>query len=227
MVPKKTSKADLENRKPLFFEIGLALVMLLVLMAFEWETTKSINMMQGSGIEVPIEIDLMPITSDESKLEPAPPARIPSPDKITIVPDNLEPRGDVNIFENIDTDGPTPQYMALPIEDEVPEAEIIVQVMPKFGEGGLEEFRTQYVMKNLKYPEDAQNNGVSGCVFVEFIVERDGSISNVKSLRKADDLLVQEALRVIKASPQWTPGRHNGKPARVKFALPINFVLSK
>ncbi|MGE0077902.1 MAG: energy transducer TonB [Bacteroidales bacterium] len=227
MVPKKSSKADLENKKSLFFEIGLAFAMLLVLMAFEWKTERNIDVKPLINQGNPTTIDLPPLTTrDPDKLvQPAPPKTLPSPDKITIVPNHMTPRGDVDIFNDPNPNGPIPEIMKAKLEDEVEEAVYIVEEMPKFGQGGLDEFRTEFVMKKLRYPEVAQSNNIWGCVYVEFVVEKDGSVSNVKSLREIDESLVQEALRVVKESPKWTPGKNNGRPVRVKYVLPINFVL--
>jgi len=226
MVPKKSSKADLEGKKSLFFEIGLALSMLLVLVAFEWKSTPEINLKDIVGSNDPTVIDLPPITHDPAKIEqPAPPKIQFNLDRIIVVDNIIEPNYNDSIFDERNYTSLYPTLITAPEEVEESEPQLIVQDMPKFGKGGLEEFRSEYVMKNLRYPVDAQENGVSGWVYLEFVVERDGSVSNVKAIRKADESLIQESIRVVKQSPKWTPGKHNGKPARVRFTIPINFVL--
>lgn len=228
MVPKKSSKADLENKKSLFFEIGLVLSMLLVLMAFEWKSTRNIDLKPIIGTIDPTNIELPPITKDPDKIElPAPPKLTFNLDRINVIENNLQPKNNDSIFDERDYTPLYPNLLSPTEETEDPEPQIVVQDMPKFGKGGLEEFRNAYVMKNIKYPSDAQDNGIEGVVYIEFVVERDGSVSNVKAIRKADQSLVQESIRVVKLSPKWTPGRHNGKPARVKFFIPINYVLNK
>ncbi len=101
----------------------------------------------------------------------------------------------------------------------------IVEEMPKFGEQeGMDDFN-QYIATNLKYPRKAAKKGISGKVFVQFIVEKDGSVSNVKVVRGIDPLLDAEAARVIEASPKWTAGKQRGQKVRVNYTLPINFAL--
>lgn len=226
MVPKKTSKADLENKRSIFFEVGLAVALLLVLLAFEWKSTQSIDVKVLSTTTLQPEFDLLPSPVDPEKNKPAPPIEVTYSDKINVIPDNLEPKGDGIIFPEIGFDDPAPVFKFKPSETEIEDPFYSVEIMPKYGEGGLEEFRQDFVLKNLKYPQDAQDNGVEGWVYIEFIVEKDGTVSSVKSARNADLSLTNEAIRVIKMSPKWTPGYNNGKPARVKFTIPINFLLS-
>ncbi|MFC0875413.1 TonB family protein [Saccharicrinis sp. FJH2] len=100
----------------------------------------------------------------------------------------------------------------------------IVENMPQFPGG--EEAMMKYVSDNINYPDEAQKNGIQGRVYVNYIVEKDGSLSNIKVKRSVDPLLDKEAVRVIKAMPNWKPGIQRGKPVRVSFMLPINFVLN-
>ena len=100
----------------------------------------------------------------------------------------------------------------------------IVEEMPTFQGKGQEGFRV-WLIKHLKYPEIAAENGISGRVFVNFVVETDGSVSNVKIIRGANPSLDTEAVRVVQSSPKWTPGKQRGKEVRVVFTFPINFVL--
>ena len=83
----------------------------------------------------------------------------------------------------------------------------------------------QYLAKNIKYPPKAEKKGIEGKVMINFIVEKDGSISNVKVVRHIHPLLDKEAERVIKAMPKWSPGKQEGKPVRVKFNIPVAFRL--
>lgn len=99
----------------------------------------------------------------------------------------------------------------------------IVEVMPQFPGGQIA--MLQYLMKNIKYPEQAVKEGIQGRVTVRFIVEKDGSISDVKPVLSVHPLLNKEAVRVVKSMPKWTPGKQNGKPVRVRFNLPVMFKL--
>jgi len=112
------------------------------------------------------------------------------------------------------------------VQEEVKEEEVflVVEEMPSFGTGDANEFRT-YVSANMKYPEVAAENGIQGRVFVQFVVEPDGSITNVRVIRGVDPSLDKEAIRVVQSSPKWNPGKQRGKPVRVSFTFPITFVL--
>lgn len=99
----------------------------------------------------------------------------------------------------------------------------VVEVMPQFPGGQIA--MLQYLMKNIKYPEQAMKEGIQGRVAVRFIVEKDGSISDVKPVLSVHPLLNKEAVRVVKSMPKWSPGKHNGKPVRVRFNLPVMFKL--
>ena len=99
----------------------------------------------------------------------------------------------------------------------------VVEVMPQFPGGQIA--MLQYLMKNMKYPEQAMKEGIQGRVAVSFIVEKDGSISDVKPVLSVHPLLNKEAVRVVKSMPKWSPGKHNGKPVRVRFNLPVMFKL--
>lgn len=100
----------------------------------------------------------------------------------------------------------------------------VVEVMPQFPGGQIAMLK--YIMENMKYPEQAMKEGIQGRVAVRFIVEKDGSISDVKPILSVHPLLNKEAVRVVKSMPKWTPGKQNGKPVRVRFNLPIMFKLN-
>ena len=100
---------------------------------------------------------------------------------------------------------------------------IVVDKMPSFP-GGEKKFR-QYIEQNIKYPKLAEQYGIQGRVIVSFIVEIDGSITNVEVMQSAAFILDEEAVRLIKAMPNWIPGEQEGKPVRVKYIFPIVFKL--
>lgn len=99
----------------------------------------------------------------------------------------------------------------------------IVEVMPEFS-GGMEKMM-DYLSNNIKYPEEAKEKGISGRVFLSFVIEKDGSVSNVKVAKGIGKLCDDEAVRVVKAMPKWKPGMQKGKPVRVTYMLPITFKL--
>lgn len=98
------------------------------------------------------------------------------------------------------------------------------EVMPKFKGGNLKKFQ-EYINENTVYPQTAAEMGIQGRVRVSFVVEKNGSVSNVKVVKGIDPLLDREALRVVKSSPRWTPGQNNGRPVRVSQVVPVLFVL--
>lgn len=100
----------------------------------------------------------------------------------------------------------------------------VVEVMPQFPGGQIAMLK--YIMENMKYPEQAMKEGIQGRVAVRFIVEKDGSISDVRPVLSVHPLLNKEAVRVVESMPKWTPGKQNGKPVRVRYNLPVMFKLN-
>ena len=133
---------------------------------------------------------------------------------------------DIEINAEVDQQEVIEEYVPVEVEEEeVQEQEIfqIVEEMPSFpgGEAKLME----YVAKNIKYPQIARETGIQGRVFVGFVVEPDGSISNVKLLRGIGGGCDEEAMRVIKSLPKWKPGKQRGKAVRVSYQIPVFFKL--
>jgi protein TonB len=106
---------------------------------------------------------------------------------------------------------------------EPPEPPTWVPEMPVFPGGESELYH--YLNKNLEYPDVAKESNISGTVYLTFVVEKDGSISDVKILRGIGGGCDEEAIRVVKSMPPWTPGKNNGTPVRVRFNLPVKFTL--
>ena len=100
----------------------------------------------------------------------------------------------------------------------------VVEVMPQFPGGQIAMLK--YIMENMKYPEQAMKEGIQGRVAVRFIVEKDGSISDVKPILSVHPLLNKEAVRVVESMPKWTPGKQHGKPVRVQLIVPKMFKLN-
>ena len=97
----------------------------------------------------------------------------------------------------------------------------VVEEMPRFPGGNVQ----KWISKHIKYPMVAQENNIQGKVFVQFVIEKDGSVSNVNVTRSVDPSLDKEAIRVIQSMPKWIPGKQRKKPVRVSFTVPINFQL--
>ena len=217
MQPKKNPKISLESKKSLFFQIGLAITLLLVLIAFEWKSYEKNDYNLGSLNLDDMEEEIIPITRQEVKPPPPPP---PPPEVIEIVEDEVEIENEVEI-EDTETD-----------EDEIIEIEeeddeeffMVVENMPEFPGGDLGLMK--FIQKNVKYPAIAKEYNITGKVYVSFIVDKGGSVTNVKIVRGVDKNLDAEALRVVSALPKYKPGKQRGKPVRVMFTIPINFTLN-
>ena len=110
------------------------------------------------------------------------------------------------------------------IEDDQPF--VRVEQMPSFMGGDLTTFRN-WVMQQVRYPQIAQDKNITGRVMLQFVIERDGSLTNIKVIQTPDSTLSDEAIRVLKTSPKWTPGRQSNKPARVMYTLPVEFRLQE
>ena len=125
-----------------------------------------------------------------------------------------------------DEEGVTEGYVAPEMgEVEDPETVVyqIVEQMPAFPGGEAKLF--EFISKNIHYPQEAKEKGIQGRVFIGFIVEKDGSISNVRNLRGVDSELDAEAIRGVESMPRWKPGMHRGEPVRVSYQIPIVFKL--
>ncbi len=226
MESKKSENANLEKRKGIFFELGLVISISLILIAFEWTSGGLDDNAYDTGDMEQIEEEIIPITRQEQPEPPKP----PEPPKVTevlqIVDDDVEIEDELILDDfEVDQDSEV-EIMEFTEEEEEEEAEIffIVEDMPGFMGKGQDGFRS-WIGQNLRYPEIAAENGISGRVFVQFVVEPNGSVTNVKVVRGVDPALDAEAIRVVKASPKWTPGKQRGKAVRVSFTFPINFVL--
>ncbi|MBP9992997.1 MAG: energy transducer TonB, partial [Bacteroidales bacterium] len=196
---KKTPKADLENKKALFMEIGLAVVLLIVLVAFEWSSSEKQEVMDLTGQQQVIEEEIIPITQEQQQAPPEMPKTPVLSDVIDIVDDDVEVADD--LFVNTEDDASLGveimEYHTEVVEEEVEEEAIpfaFVEEKPKFQGGDANTF-SKWVNSKLVYPEIAKENGIQGRVTLQFTVNTDGSVSNVIVLRGVDASLDKEAVR--------------------------------
>lgn len=133
------------------------------------------------------------------------------------------PDADIVIVE---TAGDGPKKDAAAIVDDRQVYDIAILEVPPTFPGGIEKFY-QYLNKSIKYPLMAAENNIQGKVFVSFVVEKNGSLTDIKVIRSLGGGTDEEAVRVLKASPTWIPGIQNGKQVRVKYNIPISFSLSQ
>ena len=222
---KKSKKANLENKRGLFLQIGLVIVLTIILASFEWSSRPNINNSLGQLADIELEEEIIPITRQQ-EVKPPPPPLPKVTEVLNIVQDDVEIEDEL-IIEDAEAD----QNMEIEIvefeeEEEVAEEEVffIVEDMPSFQDKGQDGFRT-YIGNNLRYPEIAAENGISGRVYVQFAVNSKGDVVDAIVVRGVDPALDKEAVRVVMSSPKWSPGKQRGKPVKVQFTFPINFVL--
>ncbi len=224
---KKNQNADLEKSKGQFMQLGIVVAISLVLIAFEWTTgTRNDNMFGDIKDEV-VEEEQIPITQEQQP-EQLPPPEVKVTDIFEIVDNDVKIDNAIN-FADDETDANesiTKYNFSLSDVAEVEEEEIFVVVedMPTFRGGDVDKFR-EWVQKRVKYPQIAAENGIQGKVFIMFVVEPDGSVSNVQILRGVDPALDDEAIKAVQASPKWVPGKQRGAPVRVRFSITVNFQL--
>lgn len=225
MEPKKTEKANLEKNRGLFLQIGLVSVMLLVLLAFEWNSKPNIENTLGEQEVEALDEEIIPITRQPETPPPPPPPPPQVISTINIVEDEVDINDDFDLSDfGMDEDFELSTLTYAEEESDEEEIFIIVEDMPSFQGKGQEGFRS-YIAKNLRFPTIAQENGIQGRVYVQFAVNSKGQVVDVKIARSVDPALDAEAMRVIKSSPPWTPGKQRGQPVKVQFTFPVNFVL--
>ncbi|MBO5545293.1 MAG: TonB family protein [Bacteroidales bacterium] len=228
MEVKKSPKADLNNKKLLFVEVGLVLALLVTLGAFEWKTKEKQESVFAQENTELIEEEIIPITQET----PPPPPETPKipilSDQIDIVDDNIKVDDNILNLEDDSNLGVEIMDYVEEVQEEVVEEEAIpfalVEEKPKFQGGDANNF-SKWVASHLEYPEIAKENGVSGRVMVQFTVNPNGTVSDVKVLRGVDPSLDKEAVRVIQSSPKWTPGKQRDRAVKVTYQFPVIFQL--
>ncbi len=227
---KKSPKANLENKKFMFMEIGLIAALLIVLGAFEWSTTETSVSILEEEVAVVIEEEQVPITQEEQLPPPEVPKEPVMSDVIDIVDDDIKVEDNFLISTEDDKSlgVEIKDYVVEQQEEEVVEEEeipfAVVEQKPTF-QGKDPNHFTKWVFSKIVYPEIAKENGVQGRVTLQFTIDTDGSIKNVKVLRGVDSSLDKEAVRVVSSSPKWQPGMQRNKPVKVKYTFPVVFQL--
>lgn len=224
MEVKKSPKANLESKKTLFLEIGFVVALALLLFAFEWKAETAETSGFATTAEGVVEEEITPITQQQSTPPPPPPPAPKLTDLLNIVDndqhvdDDLEITDAEDVSSNTVVDVKSFDYAT----EETGEEHIftVVETEAKFP-GNV----NKWLSTHVNYPNLAQENGVQGKVILGFVIEKDGSITDIKVLRSVDASLDKEAIRVVQTMPKWSPGKQRGKAVRVAFTLPINFQL--
>lgn len=227
MEPKKSKKADLENKKNTFFLFGLVVTLSLVLFAFEWKShAKKVDNL-GSFQSQEVEEIFIPITR-EREIKPPPPPPPVAPEIINIV-NNDKLIEDELLFEDSEATSETliniPFFLAQK-EEEIEEEEIftnLIEEPAEFPGGDMALYK--FIYDHVEYPRVAQENGIEGRVFIKFVVDEEGNTSNAEVLRPVDSYLDAEALRVINMLPKFRPGKQGGRAVKVYYVSTITFRL--
>ena len=233
MQPKKNEKADLSKNSSLYFIIGLTSILFISWQAIEWKTYdksgygyEALNVDDDDDEEVPI--------TEQIKVPPPPPPPPPAPEIIEVVEDEEEV--EETVIESTETDQEEIVEVVEVIEefDDIDVPFAVIEDVPIFpGCEGVskskrrdcfQEKMNKHIVKNFRYPDIAQEMGIQGRVYINFIISKDGSISNIR-MRGPDKNLENEAKRIISKLPKMIPGKQRGRPVRVPFSIPITFRL--
>ena len=233
MKTKKNPKVDLQKNSSLYFVIGLSLILFFSRQAIEWKTYKKtfdyemLDVNEDDDEEIPI--------TQQIKTPPPPPAP-PAAQVIEIVEDEEEV--EESIIESTETDNDEIiEVDDVSIEEDDLDVDVpfaVIEDVPIFPgcenvskdkrRDCFQEKINKHIKRNFRYPEVAMELGIQGRVFVTFIIDKDGSITNIL-MRGPDKNLEKEARRIISVLPKMTPGKQRGRAVRVPFSIPINFRL--
>jgi periplasmic protein TonB len=222
METKKTEKADLERKSPLFFSIGLIVSMSMIVYAFELKQYDN-NFNYRHPVDLIVENVDIPVTDQQPILPPAVKLKqiilVPDDKKIE---DDMKDMIDINSLSEDDINEFVTDSVAEPIEetdetiDYAEESAVPVDGISAF---------YKYVGEKIKYPAQARRMGIEGRVFVSFVIGKDGSVSEVKAVKGIGAGCDEEAVRIIQNAPAWKPGRHGGRTVKQRMVLPVIFKL--
>lgn len=226
MKNKKSEKANLENKKGMFFLIGLVVALGTVLLAFEWKTEPNAAIDLGNATFTPAEFVYIPPTPNEKKEIPIQKIEVPF---FELVDNESDVETDMDVFDSEANDDTFIDFNSVIFQkkenknDKVDEIFFFVDEMPEFPGG--EKALLKYLGKNVKYPVIAQENGIQGKVFVSFVIDKNGLINDVELIRGVDVSIDNEALRVVRSMPKWKAGKQGGYAVKVRYNVPILFEL--
>lgn len=228
MDAKKSPQKDLERRRFQLLEIGMILSLTFVFLAFQYKAIDFNDNTLGTITGVDLDDELIPITRPEQKIQQPPKIKIKVITKIVQVKDDtkLDNSKDDDYWDFMNNDSELDSLYDISaneknVEDNIVYLAWMLNDQPKFN-GNIYE----YYEKNIVYPKEELENNIEGTVWVDFVIEKDGSISNVTIFRSVSPKLDTEAKRVIENMPKWIPGKQMEKPVRVKFRQPIKFSIA-
>ncbi len=230
MKNRKSDNVNLEHKKTMFFLIGMVVTLLTIWVSFEWRTYER-NLMDLGQLDIDVEDEIIPITQRQQQPPPPPP---PAPPEVIQIVENEAEIEEVE-FESTEMEESEEIEFVEEVEEETDEIFNFAVVENKPVYPGCEKYATEdekfqcfnqsiikHINKNFKFPEMARQMGIQGRIYVNFVVEKNGSISNVTIARGVDKLLDDEAMRVVKLLPKFQPAKQRGKPVRMQYTVPIN-----
>jgi protein TonB len=220
MEHKKSNNANLEKKKSSFMWIGMVFALAVVLMAFEYTVYDQVVTKLGKLDLDLLEEEIVPI----AQITPPPPPPPPTPTTVIEIVDDEEEIEEIEVMD-MELDEDTEIEYVEVVEEAVEEEEIftIVETMPSFPGG--DEALFKFLGKNIDYPQMAADAGITGMVYVTFVIEKDGSVADARILKGIGGGCDEEALRVVKQMPKWSPGKQRGKSVKVQYNLPVRFTL--
>ena len=225
MEAKKTDSADLTKKSGFFLSIGLIFTMVLVVTAFEWKQYEE-NLVDLQGKNMNTFEETMEVPPTEQP--PPPPPSVQQP-QVVEVPDEEEIKEDIKVNLDIEVTDQTKveQIVISTTEPEVEETDRIFTIVEETAspKGGMAVFY-QFVKDNINYPPQAKRMGIQGRVFVEFVIGKDGSLADVRTVKGIGAGCDEEAVRIVQSAPAWNPGKQRGKPVKQRYTLPIIFKLA-
>ncbi len=219
---KKTEKADLVRKSSLFLSLGLVISLLLVITAFEWRFYDD-GALADLGLVTDDFEEMLDIPQTEQP--PPPPPKIQHPEIIEVADNEEIEELDVDLdIEIAEEDMIEEIVFDEPVEEEfIDEIFTIVEQQPEFP-GGTRAFLL-YIQKNLSYPAQAKRMGIEGKVFVRFVVDKEGKLSEVEAVKGIGAGCEEAAILVIQDSPKWQPGKQRGRNVSVRIVVPLTFTL--
>ncbi|MEQ6119311.1 energy transducer TonB [Reichenbachiella sp. MALMAid0571] len=217
---RKMTKLDLDRKRGMFFNIGLAISLALVLTAFEWKSAESPLVVfedQNEEFEILMEVPLTQI--------PPPPPPVQQPVIQEVSNEEIIEEVDDIIIDQEFTEELILEDISFdePIAEKAEEYIDFAEHMPIPLMGIKEYYR--FISKNMKYPNQARRMGIEGKVFVQFIVSKEGEVTHVKTMKGIGGGCDEEAERVISLSPKWKPGKQGARSVNVRMVLPVYFNL--
>lgn len=226
MEAKKSPKANLEKWKGMFLEVGLVAALTGALVAFNWKSYDT-EVQEFSTRTVVEEVEEVVLQTQEDQPEPEPPEAPEITTEFEVVDDNKEIENELHVDMNDNANTQVVEFTPVETTEEDVEKEeeifVFVEEQPSFPGGDEELYK--FLAENIQYPALARENNVEGKVFVQFVVEKNGSITQVKLVKDIGSGCGQEAMRVVKSMPKWKPGKQRGTAVRSQFTLPIRFKL--